>query len=298
MRNFKNLQQYSLFSAAFLLIKGKASSEVVYTDIDPDVTIQNNGETYFIDMDNNGTIDFDFLKTSGSYYFWNGSSSTWRYVEGIWAGPNYFENEIAGYNVTHGAGGGVSYFPDGLNFGELVANSLYFQNWGFQIMAKGYKLIGNSGDTIWDDVIGKWAPDINNKYLGVRFYDEVACLHYGWIRCSSEDSTNVLRIQDFAYETECDRPILAGDTISYVEIEEENDMNATIYSFDNIIHLQFPRQPESGYLTEVIDVFGEVVYNGNFTSKTQTIELDVTPGIYFVKISCGNLLSVKKIYLQ
>ncbi|MBK9454600.1 MAG: LysM peptidoglycan-binding domain-containing protein [Bacteroidetes bacterium] len=41
---------------------------------------------------------------------------------------------------------------------------------------------------------------------------------YGWIRCSVIDSGRTLIIHDYAYELQPNYPIIAGDTVSYVDI--------------------------------------------------------------------------------
>lgn len=54
--------------AGVLLISSASSNaQAVYSNINPDIEIEFEGETAFIDMDNNGTLDFGFLKTSNTY---------------------------------------------------------------------------------------------------------------------------------------------------------------------------------------------------------------------------------------
>lgn len=59
MRKF-SLMQYS--AAALALLSAKAAySQAIYTDIDPDVILDEPGETFGIDLDEDGLNDFNFL---------------------------------------------------------------------------------------------------------------------------------------------------------------------------------------------------------------------------------------------
>lgn len=125
------IQKYSGMAGVFLLLQNNSDAQAIYTDIDPDISIQFDGQTAGIDMDNNGTFDFAFLKTSGSYTYATTSFTFLLFGHRIWAGPEIIENEIAGEMVTHGAGYGTTYFPYALNFGETINEDLSFQYWGF-----------------------------------------------------------------------------------------------------------------------------------------------------------------------
>ena len=64
-----NIKEYSLFASSILLLHPTLDAEVIYTDIDPDVVLQYDDEVAGIDMDNNGSIDFAFLKNVDTWIY-------------------------------------------------------------------------------------------------------------------------------------------------------------------------------------------------------------------------------------
>ena len=81
------LKQYSLFASTFLFVK-EAYNEVMYIDVDPDIVFEFT-DAIGIDMDNNGTYDFAFLKYSHSYIIITSVSSESVTIlrDQVWAGP-------------------------------------------------------------------------------------------------------------------------------------------------------------------------------------------------------------------
>ena len=58
-----NTIQYSAMALCFLSITKEAQPQAVYTDIDPDLVIDIDGEIANIDMNNDGVFDFGFLNS-------------------------------------------------------------------------------------------------------------------------------------------------------------------------------------------------------------------------------------------
>ncbi|HNI55898.1 MAG TPA: hypothetical protein PK511_15330, partial [Chitinophagales bacterium] len=88
----KRLTDYAAFAAAVLVLINRADAEVVYTDIDPDVSLDTDGNYYAIDIDGNGTADFQFLKATFSI---NPSFTYYYYFQELVAGP-FSQNAIGG----------------------------------------------------------------------------------------------------------------------------------------------------------------------------------------------------------
>ncbi|MBK7503561.1 MAG: hypothetical protein IPI52_00065 [Bacteroidetes bacterium] len=63
MANKFSLLQYSTAAVALLGVTA-ASSQVVYTDIDPDVVLDEPDEMFGIDLDDDGLNDFNFFNES------------------------------------------------------------------------------------------------------------------------------------------------------------------------------------------------------------------------------------------
>lgn len=289
------LQKYSGMAGVFLLLQNNSDAQAIYTDIDPDISIQFDGQTAGIDMDNNGTFDFAFLKTSGSYTYVTTSFTFLLFGHRIWAGPEIIDNEIAGEMVTHGAGYGTTYFPYALNSGAAINEDLSFQNWGFQIMGSGF--YESDGD--WNDELGKWNPDIDSVFLGVRFYSNDECLHYGWIRCTTADSTKRLIIHDYAFENKCDIGIIAGDTIgdtSGLAISNANLLDADIYSFGKTINII---TNERNVFLNIYDLKGEQLINKKITNELTTLKMgEYSTGVYIVELNNDTGQYVKRVFIE
>ncbi len=294
------LQKYSGMSGVFLLLGNIADAQAVYTDIDPDIVIEFDGQSTGIDMDNNGTIDFVFFKSSWSYDYWNGSSTVWRFRRKIWAGPELITNEIAGETFTHGAGYGTSYHPYALIEGIMINEELSFQNWDLQTMAKGfYGFTFISSDTAWVFDGGFWVPDKTEEYLGVYFVDENECMHFGWIRCTTADSTNRLIIHDYAYETKCDVGIAAGDTIgdTTVPINEINTLDAVVYTFNKILYVKSEEYSSSKLV--INNLQGQKILQQELIENLTIIDLAVFPlGNYVVTIINQEGVLVKEVNIR
>jgi len=289
-----SLKEYSYLSAAFLLLNEKAESQVIYTDIEPDIELQLNGQTAGVDLDNNGDFDFAFLKVSGSFTtFWVSSTIT-LLQRAIWAGAyGTSANAIAGSYTQQSEAGGVYILPYALASGKLIYENLSFQNDGFQIM--GLEIRHTNGAFL--GAKGNWYPDVEDRYLGVRFIDQDDCFHYGWIRCTTTDTTQKLIIKDYAYETECDKPIIAGDTVSYDDIHENlNTLNATVYGFGNNVYISL--YEDENVKVSVYDLSGELIFTEMLIDKFSFITLHQPPGLYIVYLTSENKSYSKKVYID
>ncbi|MFI5172847.1 MAG: T9SS type A sorting domain-containing protein [Chitinophagales bacterium] len=290
-----SIQKYSGMAGVFLVMGNNLCAQAVYTDIDPDIEIQFDGETAGIDMDNNGTLDFAFLKTSGTYEYETTSFTFILNRHRIWAGPEFISNEIAGEIATHGAGGGTTYFPYAMGSGDMINSGLSFQYWGFQLMAWGF----SESDGDWNYEPAFWSPNIDSGYLGVRFWDDNECRHYGWIRCTTADSSKKLIIHDYAYESKCETSIKAGDIIgdTSIGINEFNSLNASIYSFNNSVYINLNESFDSPII-RIYDLSGKIVYSNEIKNQFDQIELIEARGVYVVELTDGKNKLTKKISLN
>lgn len=292
------IQKYSGMAGVFILIPEINHAQAVYTDLEPNIEIQFDEATAGIDMDNNGTFDFAFLKTSGGYYFYWTFTSTqvYRFRHRIWAGPQIPSNAIAGDYDYDSYAGPITYFPYALLSGTPINEDLSWQNWGFQIMGSGF--YKSNGD--WAYRQGDWAHKMDSAYLGVRFVDDKECLHYGWIRCTTADSSKRLIIHDYAYESKCETPIIAGDTIgdtAQVGIEELNGLTANVYSFNKTIYII---ANEISFINiEILNLQGNTLITQQLNEQYTEINMNNYPrGIYFVKSAVGDRNFVRKLYIN
>ncbi len=289
MQNKKfSLQQYSGFAGVLLLMHNNSKAQAVYTDLDPDIVLSVDGNFTYIDMDGNGNNDFFLLKDS--HYFTSTFYSVYRFNRVLWAGPQFtLENEIAGGSATHGEGGATTYLPYALLEGDMINNALSFHYGSYQLMGIGFF---ETDETPWDwhYFIGSWRLKTDSAYLGVRFLGADDCKHYGWIRCSVGDSLKTLNVHDFAYELKCNTPIAAGDTIgdtTTVNISEINNLDATIYTFNQNIYIHLNTLETA--TIQVFSITGTRVYNNTLTEKNTVINLAQYPaGSYIVQLKTND----------
>lgn len=275
-----------------------AQGQAVYTDIDPDLVLDNNWESASVDMNNDGTIDFAFLNRSFDFstYYSNYSS----HFEAIYAGPQSPNNEIAALThvISPSYGGFTVYFPFALNESEMIDENLIFHNNGYQTMA--YRYIDKSG--FYFPKGGIWYPEVLDHYLGVRFIDTADCLHYGWIRCDVKDNGRTLVVKEYAFEIKCNTGILAGDTIgdtTTVGIEEINSHNVNIYAFNSDVFIQVPENFKN-YSLRIINLSGAIIHTNVISDNNFIILLGDKPkGYYFVEIYKGQQkFATKKIFIN
>lgn len=292
-----HIKEYSAFAASFLLIQNDVAAEVIYGDIIPDTLIKLDWESFDLDVNEDGISDFRFLKRSLSFTdaTYGGDSFTNRF-SAQYFGPVIFGNLVAGnlHVVFPSYGGFTVYFPYALAEGVLIdQGSLEFQTAGVQTLA--YRFRGDN--STYYPHGGHWYPEVFDHYLGLYFKDTADCYHYGWVRLDVKDSGRELVIKDFAYETECDHPIVAGDTSSYVYVMDENNLDAMVYSFGNTINVTLNEQYNDVQLS-VSDITGTEIYSNQITEKFTDIPLNEPKGIYIVTIISGKNKYSKKVNIN
>ncbi len=272
-----SLAQYSGFALSFLFVSSKVYSQAVYTDIDPDIVLDEDFDALGVDMDNNGGFDFAFIKFS---YTTSDSVLDYQKIEKMFCGAyGNSANMIAG---THP----FRYYPYAISSGVMIDNELLFYGYGYQRMAyQRFSSFAGHSTVILMHYGGKWYPEKLDHYLGVKFEGEDDCIHFGWIRCSVEDSGRVLTVKDYAFESKCDVGIIAGDVIgdTTVNIEENNSLIASVYSFNKIlyIHLTSFATDTEVYLYNQI---GQLIFSSEINNQFSEIPLEFANGVYIYEI--------------
>ena len=304
----KKLAAYSLFSGAFILLSEQSKAQVIYTDLIPDLVFQFDGDFEYIDMNNDGINEFGFLKSSDIFSALTspGLNTSWYYKEVIWAGPAVVGPAIVGESVHDSSAAGTYCFPYALQNLDLINNDLSFQVCGFQQMAsKTAEIYYGSSFTIlgvgaWHIGIGEWDDDNldSTRFLGVRFKDIDNCLHYGWIRCAVVDSVDKLVVKDFAYEEQCNKPIAAGDTVSYVGVNNLPDqLFATMYNFGKSVYINLNTTEETTIV--IFDIEGNCILRNSLVDSYSVIDMSSYPsGIYLISLANKTSQLSKKVILD
>lgn len=287
------LQKYSALSITYIALQNATTAQVVYADIEPDIVLDEAAEGYWLDMDDNGTLDFAFLNSSFTFFSYSFASYMTR--QDILAGPYISQNGIAG---NFDPGTFTESFPYAMEQGSVIGNSLNWNTFGIQLMA--IKTIYHYGDDTMHCLLCNWysfyMPEVLDHYLGIRFIDEDN-QHYGWIRCDVKDAGRTLVIKDYAYEVQPGNPILAGDTTHYVSINEtENTLDAVVYSYAKNIYIQ---KTEANTEVKVYDVTGKEILRELTTTGLNIFDMrKFSAGVYVVAMQNGSKAYRKKVCIQ
>lgn len=255
----KRLLQYSALSVAMSGVS-EMNGQIVYTDVNPDITEGNMDTATFIDLNNDGTDDFGIgtnddpavgINGVSSNASWVGSSASYLY-------PFALDTGVA---ISSGQ---TTWFGNG-DVGTLNYTSCY----------------NGAGGSNWCGV--------TDKYMGLRF-QIAGNTHYGWARLDVSLSGDSFTLKDYAYNTVAGEAIDAGQTLSVSEFDAPtayhiscNDKWVTI---SNI-------QGEANY--KVISLSGQTVLTSSTRLETQAIDLNgLATGIYIVEVSNTEKSRVKR----
>ncbi len=301
MKQENKLLQYSAMAVSFIFLK-EGNAQVIYTDIVPDLVFDEPLEGGGLDIDNNGIVDFAFQ--NNSFLFYSETFSSYFTRQDLLAGPYTPLNAIAGINeyTSSPYGGGFSlYYPYALPNAEVINDLREWQTAGQQIL--GIRTFVNYDDpNTWQCAgcywYGYFIPETVDHFLGIRFVDDLSQNHYGWIRCDVLDEGRTLVIKDYAYESEADYPIVAGDTTHFVAISEiDNSLNANVYSFNKSIFINL-NEFMNGIEMHIYDLNGKIIYSDKLLNSSTQIELKEERGVYFVELVSGKKKFRKKVYLN
>ncbi|MFI5171537.1 MAG: T9SS type A sorting domain-containing protein [Chitinophagales bacterium] len=254
---FQRLGKYTVFATAFLASQ-QADTQVVYTDVDPDVVLNPN-EFGTIDLDNDGSLDFDLVNLNDSFATALGI--------GI-----YDSQAVAGYMLDFF---GTSFAMASMfDAGEPIGPSL---NWMTQT---------NSGNGFWGSLMGfgdfgQW-DNVTNKFAGLRIRIG-GNDHYGWARF---DVTHTkLTLKDYAYNDTPNASINA-DLVGIQSAQQQ--FTPTVYSNNDFLQIELPSNISSADVV-VFDMNGRLLSNEHISSSA-TIQMGEYPqGIYLVKIASGEM---------
>ncbi|MCW3086442.1 MAG: hypothetical protein JWP12_3808 [Bacteroidetes bacterium] len=272
------LKSYSALAGA-VATAGVANAQIVYTDVNPDITVDSTSNSVDIDLDNGGIIDFTLGLQSGTVSY---SSTIYNYNAVL-----TLPNPTTGVNAIAQDAAGVN---SALNLNDPIDASLTWATDTVQLAAFVYP-----ASTSFN--VGNWIG-VNDKYFGFRF-DLAGTTHYGWARfdVAADGTTAVLK--DYAYDATANTAIPAGAMPTTTSINELLAHNTQIYGFDNSINVKLFNTTIDGVVT-VTDVLGQQVAKIIVTDATTTIEMsNAKAGVYFVNVTKANGSSyTKKLFMK
>lgn len=174
------IASYSAAAGVVLAAAPSADAQIVHTDVDPDEVITI-GNTFAIDVDNDGTDDFDFVANTG------GASATTGRILIRNANTAATQNALLGVDAvyfTNTAIGAVSNLSNGASIGPVSAPQGFYS---YGIIASLY-----SGVTYYNFVGSE-------GYAGFQFIAGDGQLHYGWARVSADNGVTQGTLLEYAY---------------------------------------------------------------------------------------------------
>ncbi len=295
----KKLASYSALAGAFVLVNSGASAQVVYTDVVPDETI-GTGDSYDLDMNNDGDVDFTINMTSltiPSLFYTVAYHSV--YYDAV---INFMKiyptsgNAVNAYTLSTASGGTVGY-GYALNNGENIGPTANMLDNSTQYLGAYLGILDypGPGDIYSFSSFGEW-PTKADKYLGVRF-NAADGDHYGWVRITCDNLE--ITISDYAYAGTPDATIGAGDLPTAVQTLLADDQ-LSAYSFGNTINVIVKDIKSTSASVSVFNLAGQKVYQDGLNLNGMQITLnDVATGNYTLQVTTAdNSTFSKQLYIQ
>ncbi len=202
------LKAYTALTAGALAVASQAEAAVQWSGLQ-NLTVDPTTSPVQVDLNNDGTVDFTFSAYS------TGTTYT-TILGGIYT---TITNRVSIYPAT-----GASWIDDsnnndparlssGYQIRATLANPAFsWDNELWDTLASYRQVLYNGSITsIWRD--GNFVGQ--RGYIGVRF-QSAQCnngsYHYGWIHFEGAADASSGTVIEWAYEDQCDTPIVAGDT--------------------------------------------------------------------------------------
>jgi len=294
-----NLKKYSLLAGSITSAISTVNAQIVYTDVNPDTLLNNHGETYTLDLDNNGVVEFnlqslDTAIVSSSYNLQTNLQIVGGAIGNIVAGASFISD--------------TSSFPLALSQGDTIDGNDTFVSYPLGTSSSfGAPILGllsySTIDTITGNTIaqgslayGNFIPN-QEAFIGVKF-DISGNVHYGWLRVEMSSDADTIIIKDYAYESTANTAIIAGNTGGGMLSIAEKDNNITINKIQNTLYIKLDDYNNNSLLN-IYDISGREVLKSKLSSINEQISLnDFEVGIYLVKVISGDDILSKKIYLS
>lgn len=279
----KNVLFTTLTALFLVLTPYLAHSSIIYTDLEPDLEIDpgiNASSSRSIDLDNDGMSDYGIK-------------------------VNYFSEEVKSIRIM-----GYSRYNQVLGSGSINDIEDFWplcMDRGDEIWTTNTKIWHNEWDSQWDHHVsmtikgygingdGHWMSSENDNFIGIRFKLNNN-YHYGWIALEISEETNSCIIKGFAYESEPNKAINAGETGDLSVFDVNNEIELSIYPNPSSNHISIKNLPNSfeSYEILITDISGKIYYRKESLILNEKIDISsLTNGVYLLAI-----LTDQKSYLN
>lgn len=278
------------------LLPMSVNAQIIYKDILPDTTIKTDGGAFALDLNNDGTIDFNITYDTTVIYAGcpQGTAKTGVNISIRITplGSNAVGNDtiypgalLLNANIDHSS----------FKWNEKANQILNYKSWQCRISRQlprpGY---------VWTAVYsGRWNGAVN-KYIPLKLVLD-SNIHYGWVRLDVTSGATAFTVKDYAYNTVPFQIMHAGETT--VTGIVENAFSSSISVFPNPSSDQFTIALGSSHkqaVVRILDMNGKVVYS-MLVRDPQKFEINLkafAEGIYIVQVQADDHTATKKLALQ
>lgn len=268
---------FSLNSFAQNSITGQVSQNDIYTNIEPDSSIQavavhlsELDGRIDIDVDKNGVMDFRFYASGGGGL--GGGSS------GCTLSSFSSENKLLTHPETSLGYPGTQYFTvnvaDTLGENFELSSSCNFNNGSAVIWSNHYGASAGATVTTWNN--------IGDHYIGFMIKPAYDTL-YGWIRISVIPGTMTLK--DFA----CNINDYSG-----INLELRNNFCIYPNPANDFLNISIPENFKTNSFS-ICDISGKLLLEENYIEDSKEVDIsDFDKGIYIIIFSSENEQFIKK----
>ena len=282
----KKIKIYSALSVFASLVANDTHADIIHTD----VNYTGGYETYDIDIDGDGIIDFAIVPENSTLSTM-GINVTIDQVS--LSNNNNNNNFIIGANVETSGGFMSSYVVSNLSSGKYIYSSAAsFIESG--VLAGQRNVSGSFSSFPFNQSndLGYFG-DGTKHFVGIQF-DIDGENHYGWLRFDDITSTgDKWTLVDMAYYDIADKGIEAGGVLS---IEEFESFNYDVYSSNNSIFISSNSQSIFSNV-DIIDMNGKTVLSQRINSTNQQIPYNLPSGIYVVRLFNNDKAITRKLNL-
>jgi len=249
------LTKYSAAAATLLAMPLSADAFIIYRDIDPDALAIPDGDTLYLDIDQNGVDDIMFWIESVNGIINTASGADVSYLYRFAYASALNSNLIFGTEAT------ASGFPFNSAYNFMSGDTIGGTDPTFNSKARLAARIEVDGEVTYNG--GPW-NGVSNGFLGVKFRNE-GSEYFSWLRLSVNDGADLISISDLAWDNQTDVGGIAAGLTADINIESNADFN--IWNFNQTVYIN-QNEFNGAYILEAFDMSGRMVAvqqaNGNY----------------------------------
>ncbi len=271
---------YSGMATALLAMAHDADAQVIYTDVNPDLTFTN--DVFEIDFDGDAVTDLTIMHVASS------SSSSSMVINVNAVAVNAAEGNAFKGNVQ-----GSYAYASVLAAGDAIAPGAGFQT-SYGTCAFAISIPG-----LFATTYGDWAGQTG--YVGCKFEGGDGQTHYGWVHLSVATGVTSATVLAYGYESTPNTAISAGDmgtTTGIGTVAEKFNFNIAPNPTKDQAVIGLQGVKGQNVTVSVIDAMGKVMFTEQVSAMEETHTLDLSnlaQGTYFVRLENGKEVAFRKV---